>query len=91
MTHTRLDPADGMPKTACSDFVVYSRSLSCAQILMEAMDVYVADTLDWKKADQMMEAGVEMVAVTNKTIYASDKNVTFSNLVYGKTKSEGAK
>lgn len=83
VSHTRLDPADGMPKAACSDFVVYSRSLGCAQILVESMDVYISDTLDWAKAEKLPAAGVEFALVADKTLYASDHKVTFEDLQYG--------
>ncbi len=83
VSHTRLDAADGLPKSACSDFVVYSRSLSCAQILDRTMDVYIADQMDWEAVADLPGAGVEFVAVDKGIVYASDRDVTFSNLEYG--------
>ena len=79
----RLDSADGRSRSACSDYVAYSRSLNCAQILVQSMDVYIADKLDWDLVRELPGAGVEFVIVYDSTLYASDKKVTFSNLEYG--------
>lgn len=85
-TTSRLDPADGLDKAVCGDFVAYSRSLSCAEILVQAMHVYVADEMDWEALSKLPGTGVEYVVVHDKTIYASDKNVKFSNKEYGDPK-----
>jgi hypothetical protein len=75
-----IDPADGMSKSSVNDLLVYSRSLGCAQVLLETFPVYVADTLDTEAVVAMAQKGVESVYCQGHTLYATDKNVTFTDL-----------
>lgn len=75
-----IDPADGMSKSSVNDLLVYSRSLGCAQVLLETFPVYVADTLDTEAVVAMAQKGVESVYCQGYTLYATDKNVTFTDL-----------
>ena len=85
VTTSRLDPADGGEKSVCTDMVVYSRDLNCAQILVQSMPVYVADSMDWQALSKLPANGVEYVAVYNHIIYTSDKTTTLVlNYEYGK-------
>ena len=88
VSHTRLDVADGMSKAVCSDFVAYSKDLSCAQVLMQTVNVYIADSMDWAKVKALPAQGVEFVIVKEEALYVSDRNATFANLVYGEPKYE---
>ena len=46
VTSTYLDPVDGMCKAAVSDLVVYSRDLSCAELMVRAASTFIADSFD---------------------------------------------
>ena len=46
VTSTYLDPVDGMSKAAVRDLVVYSRDLSCAELMVRAAGNFIADSFD---------------------------------------------
>ena len=79
-TSCHIDPADGLSKTAVNDLLVYSRSLGCAQVLLEAFPVYVADELDKEAVAAMAQKGVESVYCQGRTLFATDKAMNFTEL-----------
>ena len=82
ISHAHLDPADGLAKAAVRDFVGYSRSLGCAELLLQIAPVYTADQMDWDALAALPQAEAEYAVVSEGTLYASDRNVTFTNCDY---------
>lgn len=83
VNHRYLDPADGLQKAANSDFVGYSRTLSCAETALKLAPVYIADGVNVQNLAALPGEGVEYVLAGLKNVYVSDKTVTFLNLLNG--------
>ena len=82
LTNSRLDPADGLDKAACDDFVAYSCKYGCAGVLMQTMDLYVADTLDWTQVQALPKANVEYAIVWDQVLYVSGGSASVMNADY---------
>ena len=74
-----IDTADGMNKTAVNDLLGYSKTKSCAEILLQLYPIYVAETLDTDALKALPAKGVETVYVKDYVFYASDTNAILSH------------
>ena len=83
VSHSHLDPADGLQKSAGSDLVGYSRTLGCAETALLLAPVYIADAMDYAALEDLPQKGVEYAFARIKTLYVSDKTATFLNLLNG--------
>ena len=72
VTSCYIDPADGMSKTAVNDLLGYSKTLCCAQMLMQLFPVYVADVLDAEALNGLQAQGVHSIYCADGKIYCSD-------------------
>ena len=63
-----IDPADGQSKTAADTLVAYSAELSCGEIALRVMPVYVADTLSEDALNALTEQGIYSVWFDGKQI-----------------------
>ena len=77
ISHPYVDGTDGVSKSAANDLVTWSRSLSCGETLIAAMDVYIAEKLDMDALEGLPERGVEYALFVDRTLYASDTQVSF--------------
>lgn len=77
-----LDPADGMPKTAIDDLLVWSDRLGCAELALSAAPVYAADAF----APEALEtAGLYCAYCDGKTIVCTDPRMTVAQPESGYT------
>lgn len=76
-TSCHIDPADGRSKSAINDLLGYSKTLGCAEILMQLYPVYVAEMLD---EAALPSQGVETIYCKDYEIYASDASAAISQL-----------
>lgn len=67
-----LDPADGLSRAAASDLVVYASGRSCAEVLLRALPLYVADTLDTAALTALADEGIHSVRLEGEEIVATD-------------------
>lgn len=56
-----IDPADGQSKTAKENLVAYSAELSCGQLALSVMPVYVADTFSEDALNALTDQGIYSV------------------------------
>ena len=80
ITSCHIDIADGMSKTAAGELLGYSKTNSCAQILLELYPIYVADTLDTKALTALPAKGIDTIYAENFVIYTSDASAKLSQL-----------
>lgn len=75
-----LDPADGMPKTAIDDLLLWSGKLGCGALVLRACEAYLTDAFDPAALDvpELFCAYCEQ----NK-LYCSDPDVQFPELLDG--------
>ncbi len=71
-----LDIADGENKTAINDLVVYGRK-NCSELLLQALPVYISDTLDEEKIAEISQNGIYAVYTINRKINCTELNAEF--------------
>lgn len=67
-----IDPKDGLYRYAADSMTAYSQTLGCADTVLRAMTVYIADEVDTKAACVLAEGGVELVWCEDPVIYHTD-------------------
>lgn len=80
-----VDVADGVSKAATDGFYAYGKDMSCAEVLMQAIPVYVAAELSEEAVAQLAEAGVYSVYCEDGVIKYNDASVTFANVLNNET------
>ena len=75
-----LDIADGYCKSAVNNLVSYSADLGCAEVLMQMMPIYIADTFDAQALLSLMENGIHSIYCENGVIYYNEKSLVLTEL-----------
>lgn len=68
-----IDPADGLYKSAISDFLAYTRKSSCVSIAVVALKEYIGSTDIADSARTLAASGVYSVYCENRTIVYNDE------------------
>lgn len=76
-----VDTADGVAKTAIDSFYAYSSDLSCAEVLMQILPVYVAEELSTEAVAQLAEAGVYSIYCEKRVIKYNDASLEWAELL----------
>ena len=71
----KIDPADGQSKSATDNLVSYSAGLSCGQLVLSVMPVYVADTFSEEALNALTEQGIYSVWFSGKQIIHNQKDL----------------
>ena len=81
-----IDPADGQSKTALDNLVSYSADLSCGQLALAVMPVYVADTLSEEALNALTEQEIYSVWFNGKQLMynQNDLEITVKDSSYTK-------
>ena len=74
VTTTFLDPADGAPKSATDNLFVYSRDVGCAEILLQAAPVFIAERLDTEELDSLAAQGIYSIWGEAYELYLNEKD-----------------
>ena len=75
-----VDIADGYCKSAVNNLVSYSADLGCAEVLMQMMPIYIADTFDAQALLSLMENGIHSIYCENGVIYYNEKSLVLTEL-----------
>ncbi|MDE7249230.1 MAG: hypothetical protein K2N82_04945, partial [Lachnospiraceae bacterium] len=75
-----LDTRDGFCKSACTDLVCYSSELSCSEILLRMLPVYIADTLQKDSLDELAGEGIFSINSENNGICYNDVDLKLTFL-----------
>lgn len=67
-----IDPEDGMCKTASDCFVFSASDLSCAQLLLKTIPVFLTDSLDVASLDALKTQGISSIWFEGMTLYCND-------------------
>ncbi len=73
-----VDPADGLSKSATDNLVAYSYSAGCAEVLLAASKVYLADELDTQALAQLADGGIYALWCADTTLYYNDAGLTLA-------------
>ncbi len=80
ITSCHIDIADGMNKTAVNDLLGYSKTKSCAEILLQLYPIYVAENLDADALAALPANGIETIHTKDYVFYTSDADAKLSQL-----------
>lgn len=75
-----IDTADGFCKSAVNNLVSYSQDNGCAQILLQAGPVYIADYFDTEKISELIQNGIFSVYCEDKTILYNEPSLVITDL-----------
>lgn len=73
---TYLDAVDGMSKCAVDSLTSYSYDAGCAQILLQQIPVFVADTWNAAAVEALTQAGVYSVWFEGTSLYCNDRDLS---------------
>lgn len=81
-----IDIADGQSKTATNNLVSYSDNLSCGQLALSVMPVYVTDTFSEEAVNGLTEQGIYSVWFNGKQLMynQTDLEITLNDPNYTK-------
>lgn len=75
-----LDVQDGICKSAVNDLIAYSKSLSCAEVLLSVSPLYVAETLDYEGLSALTEKGIYSIYCQDRVVIGNDSELILTNL-----------
>ena len=75
-----VDITDGIYKTATSDLIAYSESSSCAELLIQALKHYIADSLNEEMLFSMESNEIYSVYFENNEIRTNDETIDLSEI-----------
>lgn len=76
ITTAMVDPADGLSKSAVNNLVVYSRDAGCAQLLLKAAPVFVADAFDDQPLQDLAKEKIHSVWFENGELISTDADIS---------------
>ena len=80
ITNTFVDIADGRSKAALDTLMTYAYGKSCGEVLLEMLDVYVADDLEEGKLETLAKQGLYSVWCRDRVICYNEAGLVISNL-----------
>ncbi len=78
-----IDIADGRDRVAIHDFTAYSNTISCGELLLEVLPIYVGSEFDSEAVTTMTGNGIEAVYCENGCVICTDREIKLSNLMEG--------
>ncbi len=75
-----LDETDGMCKNSVDSLYAYSKEESCAELLLQVDDLYIADILQEQAVRDMQENEIYFIYVQENEIIYSDKDLKLTGL-----------
>ena len=78
ITTTFVDPADGTSKSATDNLFVYSKGSGCAEILLQAAPVFIADELDVDALNSLTSQGIYSIWAEGSDLICNDAEVNLA-------------
>lgn len=75
-----LDVDDGLCKSSRNDLVCLSKEQSCAQVLLQIIPVYIADSFQEEAVGKWREKGISSVYCENGVIFYNDPELSFRGM-----------
>ena len=75
-----MDPADGIDRAALPSLTCYGADLSCGEILLAMLPVYVADAFQAEALDALSERGIQSVYCQGNGVYSTDPHLALTRL-----------
>jgi len=78
-----IDVKDGMPKCSVPALTAYSSYKSCGEVVLEVMDIYIAEDFDAKRLSELSEKNIYSVYCLDSVIMYNDKELIFDGIYTG--------
>ncbi|MCD7785535.1 MAG: hypothetical protein LUH18_08195 [Oscillospiraceae bacterium] len=75
-----IDPEDGLCKAATADLVLYSEGATCVDLMLELINVYIADDLDESELEALTSDGTYAIYYDGFTIMHTEDDVMLSDV-----------
>lgn len=75
-----LDTADALCKSAVDSLVCYSREKGCAQVLLEMIPVYIADSFRPEALEALAAGGIASIYCEDGVLYPSEADAALTQL-----------
>ena len=76
-----MDVTDGVSKAATDSYYVYAKDLSCAEVLLQAIPVYVTEEWSEDAVKELATAGIYSVYAEDGVIKYNDAALTVTDLL----------
>ena len=78
ITTARIDPADGMSKSATDNLVVYGSDVGCAEIVLKTAPLFVCDTWNPEAVQALVEEGIYSIWFDGETLWHNQKDLVLT-------------
>lgn len=68
-----IDPSDGLDKSSVHALTAYSQELGCGALLLQTVDLFIADTLDTQALEALSDQGIYALWFQDNTLYYTDR------------------
>ena len=75
-----IDPADGMCKASVDSLIAYGKNQSCAEILLQLVPVFIADTFSNSRLLELASSGIHSLWCEGQSVYHTDAQVDLTIL-----------
>lgn len=75
-----IDTADGLCKSALNNLVSYSKTAGCAEVLLQVLPVYIADSFLPEELAMAKDAGIYSIYCADNVIYYNESELTLKDL-----------
>ena len=75
-----IDPADGMCKASVDSLIAYGKNQSCAEILLQLVPVFIADTFSNSRLLELASSDIHSLWCEGQSIYHTDAQVDLTIL-----------
>ncbi len=83
--HPYIDVTDGLCKNTVDGLIAYAADKSCAEVLLSAMPVFIADTWQEDALSDMKNNGIFVLYPDGTTIHCNDPAAKLTNVYQGQT------
>lgn len=80
-----VDVTDGVSKEAADSYYVYGKNKTCAEILMQAIPVYVAEELSQRAVTELAESGVYSIYTESDVIIYNEPGLVLAEVLDSET------
>lgn len=78
-----IDAQDGLCRSAVNNLVSYSRNAGCAEVLLQIIPYYIADTFQEEQTLALAKEGIYSIYCKERVIYYNEASLVLSNLYTG--------
>lgn len=75
-----VDVEDGMPKCSLPALTAYSSVKSCGEVVLEIMDIYIAESFDGEKLSELSKENIYSVYCIDNSIMYNDEELIFDGI-----------